>query len=595
LIAAASVLAIALALALGAGPTRAAATAGWGFAPALAPPAPPGVSPAPYPVPLGQVGQISFWAPNRGLLITGGTEWQGGVVPAGLYAYDGANWHQLSTVCGGAYGRIAWAGPDEFWTISDQRPGQNVGGGALGGDLESISLCHFRNGQGVGSYAMPLGVPSSYMRMDAAACLNASDCWFGGEDTTGPNPGAFQLHWDGSQVTALQEPEDHAVNDMTLYGGQIYESVRVGPGDAYLPSESTTHTPVLHTIGAGEAGPFTDVYTFGGGHVLPDEGFGVTPYALEGLSLGVDAPLGASSTATQLWAAANAAGATQGRSSGAQLTILRRSSSGWAQVLPAIPGSSPSPSCQPLPSGTLIDDWALNSRGGTNAGLIAPMPGSGSAWLAVDGGGGTTAAVALIGADGCVQRLDHLPGSGDAALGYLGDSGPIACPAANDCWMATGPDGSSPGGWLFHYTDGTQLSLDADPSFAGVIGYRPPDGATPSTYSTTPPSDDSLANQQTVVVPPPVVVTPPVPKRLGPLAFDLRLRLMHRTTLVMMFRLSAQARVQLLAFRRNRTVARTPRELLSAGRRQLTLRLSIKRWPTRIKLNATPTGQGGQL
>ena len=68
-------------------------TATWMSAPAQAPPPPDGTSPSPFPLPVGYVGDIEFWAPNRGVLITAGNS----VVPAGLYAYDGVNWHQLST------------------------------------------------------------------------------------------------------------------------------------------------------------------------------------------------------------------------------------------------------------------------------------------------------------------------------------------------------------------------------------------------------------------------------------------------------------------------------------------------------------------
>src|SRR6202034_3760679 len=110
-----------------------------------------GAQPSQFPAALGDVGDISFWAPNRGLLIPAGNEF----VPAGLYAYDGVSWHQLSTVCGGETGRIAWAGPDEFWTISDQRAGQILGTGFEASALLNVSLCHFVNGQVVASYAMP--------------------------------------------------------------------------------------------------------------------------------------------------------------------------------------------------------------------------------------------------------------------------------------------------------------------------------------------------------------------------------------------------------------------------------------------------------
>src|SRR5262245_37386160 len=96
---------------------------------------------ATVPTALGPIYDIEFWAPNRGLLITKG----------GLWAYDGTGWHQLSTVCGGTEGRIAWAGPLDFWTISDQPLGQSQQIGSRVGPR--ISLCHFVDGRVVASYA----------------------------------------------------------------------------------------------------------------------------------------------------------------------------------------------------------------------------------------------------------------------------------------------------------------------------------------------------------------------------------------------------------------------------------------------------------
>ena len=97
------------------------------------PPAPPpGVEPSPTPVGLGRIGDIEFWAPNRGLLITAGNP---PTIPPGVWVYNGVSWRELTGpgpsasgtpegVCGASEGRIAWAGPDEFWTISNGRPGQ---------------------------------------------------------------------------------------------------------------------------------------------------------------------------------------------------------------------------------------------------------------------------------------------------------------------------------------------------------------------------------------------------------------------------------------------------------------------------------------
>ena len=146
------------------------------------------------PTPLGEVGDISCRQANRCLLITPGN----GGMPAGIYAYDGSGWFLYSTVCGGHAGRIAWAGPTDFWTISDQQSGQ--GSVAAGGEAEGFnrSLCHFVNGAVVASYAEPLGVGGSYLPMNAAACNGPSECWFAGERLPGTgNVGAFHLYWNG--------------------------------------------------------------------------------------------------------------------------------------------------------------------------------------------------------------------------------------------------------------------------------------------------------------------------------------------------------------------------------------------------------------
>jgi hypothetical protein len=574
-----------LAMAASAGAARAAS---WQFTPVDAPVPPAGTANAPYPVPLGQVGQLSFWAPNRGLLITGGTEATGGVVPAGLYAYDGVSWHLLSSVCGGAYGRIAWAGPDEFWTISDQRAGQVTGTAAQ--DLDSLSLCHFLDGQVVASYAEPLGQVDSYEQMDAAACTGPDDCWFGGQDTTGPDPGAFQLHWDGAALTALQEPEDHAVDDMTDYHDQIYESVRLAPTD------TNPSTAVLHRITTA-ADPFSDVYTFGSGpsspdEVLPEYGSGVSPDALEGFSLSTDGgALGAG--ATQLWAVANPESVVPTGSQPGSLTILHNDVTGWSQVTPGGSGGS-GPSCAPVPGEVTDENAPLTDRAdltGTSGGSVAALPGTDEAWLSLKDSGvaspsnptGGLPEMALVDTAGCVTELDdqfpQQPDQSDAP----GATGPVACPAADDCWMATAA------GWLYHYTDGTQLAQDTDPNFTGVITTRPADAATPTVYADVPPPDDSGTT-----VPAPPVATPVTgahgkSAKAKPLLTHVKFHLIRRhTVLVMSFRLSARARVQIVAERKQQVVARSRRAVLKPGRRSVHLKLNPKHYPTHIKINAKP-------
>ena len=89
---------------------------------------PPPPAGAPFKVPLGAPGDLQFWAPNRGLLTIEGND----TIPRGIFSWDGQSWHQLATVCGGPAetARIAWAGPTEFWVVSEPslpRTGSGLG------------------------------------------------------------------------------------------------------------------------------------------------------------------------------------------------------------------------------------------------------------------------------------------------------------------------------------------------------------------------------------------------------------------------------------------------------------------------------------
>ncbi len=559
----------------------------WRYSPASAPPPPVGVAPAPYPVPLGAVGQISFWAPNRGLLITGGTA-PSGPVAAGLYAYDGTGWHQLSTVCGGAQGRIAWAGPEEFWTIADQRAGQIKA--RQGTSLTGISLCHFLNGQVAGSYAMPLEQPNSYLEMDAAGCLSARDCWFAGKDGSG---GSFHLHWDGGEVSAVYDADDHAVTGMTAYQGKLFEGLAIAPEDRYLEGENQKHPAVIRTIAPaaqtslcnGVPSVFCDVFLFAG-QPLPAYPEGVVPDLLGGFELATDgSPLGAG--ATQLWAGADPRNPATGGTH-APVTILRDSQGSWTQVVPAPDGSSS------LPRGAYLSgsETARQTTQTTPVGsAIAPEPGTGDAWLSIGGLGGGSAQVVLLEANGTVAETDSLPGPQDP-VGSRGEAGPIVCPAIHDCWMATNQSGQ--GGWLFHLTDGSQYPQDIDPNFAGVIAYRPPDASVPVIYPDVPPLDDSLANQQ----PPPAPIGtpehPPAPpdrhKKRRALVLHVKSRFLHGRVLEISFMLTARAHVRLVGRRLSKVVARTREESLRPGRHKLSLSLDPAHWPTKLQFEATPIG-----
>jgi hypothetical protein len=592
--------AAAFAVAMAAPDVALAGEASWRLSPALAPPAPAGVEKAPYPVPVGKVGEISFWAPNRGLLITGGTEGEGGPVPAGVYAYDGVNWQQLSKVCGGGEGRIVWAGPDEFWTIANQRAGQHVGGS--GGEVEapSVSLCHFLNGAVAGSYAVPLEESDSWRHMTGGACYGPSDCWFGGADGKAPNVGAFHLHWNGSAVIVVYEPEDHAVTSMASFEGELYEGVQLEGGDVSLGEAERKRPAVIHTIAPSGAEPFEDltIFSASAGHDLPLYGEKVAPEALQGLDLASDAPAGEAAKATQLWAAANPSGEAPAGSQPASLTVLRDDGGVWSQVLPGSHGE------EPLGNGRLAGSQTqVNNHGESGvAGAIAPEPGSEDAWVSLQSGGSASARVALLSAAGGVVQEETLPLAGED-VGLRGSAGPIVCPAAHDCWMAT------EAGWLFHLSDGQAEALDGDPLFEGrdgVIEERPRDGGEPSLYTDEYTTDDSLANQKTIVeaqAPPATAAQPKQAvsvQKTRPLLEHVKSKFRHRRTLVISFTLTAKAHVQLIARRKRQVVAKTRRETLKPGRHTLSLTFDPARWPTKLAFEAhplavsvAPSGGGG--
>lgn len=551
--------------------------ASWRFAPAEAPLPPPGVEPSKFPAALGKVGDIAFWSPNRGVLITAGNDF----VSAGVYAYDGVSWHQLSTVCGGHDGRIAWAGPDEFWTISDQRPGQVIAGGEEGSRLWDVSLCHFAAGQVVGSYAMPLEQPDSYRPMDAAACAGPEDCWFGGELGEGEDSGAFHLYWNGSALSVVYSPQDHAIASMTADRGQLYESVQLAPGDSY-GSESTTNPPLLHTIVPSDPSevfhslfpeniqnpscgafcpPLPEYGTSAGEPVAPD--------TLAGLSLSSDwSPSGDGPASPQLWAIAGADSTTppagQGR---AHPIALRYSGEAWTQIVPNL----------------------ATFAGGEEPDGIAADPGEQAAWVTIESGDQAAHVDLLSSADGgqswAVSEHDEL--GPEQGVGSLGEAGPIACPGPHECWLATDQ------GWLFHLTNGAQLAKDTDPFFDGadgVISYRPPDDGVPEVLPDQPTETEPVPNLllQEGVSSTASASEKPVKTALAKPALvqNAHSRLLRGDVLELTFTLTGAAHVQLLASRHGKIVARTRRETLRKGRHALKLKLDPRRWPTKLDLNA---------
>ncbi|HTA13510.1 MAG TPA: hypothetical protein VK781_01470 [Solirubrobacteraceae bacterium] len=552
---------------------QASGPASWRFEPLY----PPGLEdPATQPpVGLGRIGDLEFWAPNRGVLITSGN---GSTIPAGLWAYDGARWHELSTVCGASDGRIAWAGPEDFWTISDGRPGQaaNPANGEPA-PLADRTLCHFSGSpaQVVGSYASPAFAAGSYQEMHAAGCLSESDCWFAGDPLPEPQVGAFQLHWDGHALSAEPYPQGHPVEDIERFGRYLYESVRIGRGDRLSEAEPSPPQVLRRIAPVGFQPTFTPLFTR-----LPRYAPEELPEALDSLRLGADGE--------GLWAAAGPAPGSPEGSVPAEVTVLHYEHDAWGQVL-----------------GPFADPEAGNPLAGYVVDSIAPEPGSQSAWVALDSPKDASApsplasaTVARISADGSVSEMQTLPAPGEG-VGPKGAASKIVCPAQGDCWMTTTQ------GWLFHLQDGSTPAPDAESPLTGLIGSRPADEGLPQVQPDAPPEDDSGLE---AFQPPPFIPLPesapsaPAARVRVALLSGVKTHLLHRDTLELRFHLAVKARVRLLAKRRRAVVARTRLSTLAAGERHLLLQLDPRRWPTKLELQThalapLPTvapGKGGE-
>jgi hypothetical protein len=521
------------------------------------------------PIGLGRIGDIEFWAPNRGLLITAGN---GSTIAPGVWAYNGQDWHELATVCGATEGRIAWEGENEFWTISDGRPGQAANpANNEPAPLADNTLCHFVDGQVVGSYAAPAFEPTSYQAMHAAACFGPGDCWFGGEPLSEPQVGAFQLHWNGGSLTAEPNPQGHAVEDMRLFGDHIYASVRLAPGDRLTDPESPLAPPVLHRIApAGTQPTFISLQpSSASGAPIPEYSPGEFPTALGFLHLSADAQA--------LWGAAGPATETPEGSVPGEVTVVRYADGAWSQLL----GAGADPAGGDPFEGDVVEG-------------IAAEPGSESAWIALDTQSDAaqpsplaSAIVARISASGAISDEQTLPLPGEG-VAPKGAAARIACPAPHECWLATTQ------GWLFHLAPpGSAQPLDTDADFGGPITYRPPDEGLPQVVPDAPPADDSgLVEEPQFVAPTTVSSTPAPPVSLVtlPLLSHVHTKVRDRTTLELRFKLAVKARVRLLAKRAEHVVASTALRTLAAGERRLLLRLDPRDWPTKLDLQTHALG-----
>ena len=360
-----------------------------------------------------KIGDVEFWAPNRGMLITAGN----GGIPAGLFAYDGTGWYRYSTVCGGHEGRIAWAGPDEFWTISDQPLGQETGKAPPAAHLP-LPL-QGRPGRRLLRRAASAS-PSSYLPMNAAACSGPDDCWFAGERLPGTtNVGAFHLHWDGATLTAvpsLTDPQPEivdpgrSVESLAFHQGGLYESVAMRRRRRRPRDESASQPSFLHRIAEGAADPFEPLCD---GRTDRLRRRAPNPTQLEAFRLSGDGE--------GLWAIAGA------ESAPATVTALRLGAEGFEQVAARRPGRRPRPG----------RPGRRRRRRTRRRRRLGRVPRARRRRLTRPPASPASTPTARSTRRPCCRPKAKGSAARDAA-------GPIACPAAGQCWMATGK------GWLFH-------------------------------------------------------------------------------------------------------------------------------------------------
>jgi hypothetical protein len=585
-------LALLASVALAVAPARAegASSATW----RLEQPLPPALSDGQQsqtPIGLGKIGDIEFWAPNRGLLITAGNP---PTIPPGIWAYNGQRWHELAAVCGATDGRIAWAGPEEFWTISDGRPGQAVSETGEPPPLADDTLCHFANGKVEGSYAAPAFQSNSYQPMHAAGCLGPEDCWFAGDPLPEPQIGAFQLHWDGHSLFAEPNPQGHAVQSMAAYKGALYEGVQIRPTfeprvpekeDQVNEEESPFEPSDLHRINPAGVSPTFESLT---SPSVPMYTLGEPGWALEAPKLGGDSDA--------LWSAVNPLPRRgfppRSEASSGQVTVARDVAGSWKQIVGPVvdPGGNPFTKFIPEAEVPTSEELRLE-RGDEVVDAIAPEPESEYAWLALGSednslkGPLAQAMVVRLSATGGLGERQVLPSPEEEGegVGPKGAAEKIVCPEQNDCWLVTSQ------GWLFHLSSEATRTLpeDTDPSFSQLITERPKDAGVPQEQPDSPPEDDSgLLGElpAAVTVPVSVFERPRVPV---PLLSNVHTHL-RGDTLELSFHLAVKARIRLLAERRKRVVASTSTHTLAAGRRRLLLRLSARHWPTKLTLQTHP-------
>ena len=135
-------------------------------------------------------------------------------------------------------------------------------------------------------------------------------------------------------------------------------------------------------------------------------------------------------------------------------------------------------------------------------------------------------------------------------------------------------------GWVFHFTDGTTHSQNTGDAFDSLITFRPNESVE-QFIPDTPPADDSQ-----LFAPPAAFANPDTgggTTRLKAALTKVKSKL-KGTTLVITFKTRRRVRVQLLAKKGGKTIAKSKNRWVAKGKKgKLTVKLNPKNWPTKLR------------
>lgn len=545
---------------------------------------PPG---APFSGTVGQPADLQFLAPNFGLMMVA----QVGPVGAfgnGLLVYDGQEWRRLSTVCGSPNGRIALVSGREWWTATAER---------LKPGAAPDTLCHFRDGAVVGSYAVSTSdAANAYPVFYGAACTGPADCWFAGSITDSPSIGSLFVRWDGSGLSRIVHPAARGIADLQAFNGGTTAAAVVGAQFAELTARLPNGI-VMVPESVNRAEPAGQRLTR---NLSPTGAVSVPAWAPR-----TDDPDDVQATRQT-----NLVDLTSLDADGQTLWIAGRGSE--TATRPLLLGEPPidfdlvnpdqlaprvqRPYLAIRRAGNATPqevEWDADADIRTSEVIhdIAAVPGTSQAWL-------TMGAIASFPSDtspvASLARVEFVSDEDGELTGFvrervdlrradvvIGDASRVDCPAADDCWMVTR------NGWVFHLSDPDRaVPRNTDPAITSLISVRPPDARTPRDEPDTAPASEAIG-----YVAPPAEADPPVEVPAAdevPALFRVigkpRVRKVRGAYRIeVRIQLRRRARVQLVGRRGGKVVAKTKTRTMKPARHTLRLNVKRKRWPTALR------------